>query len=95
MRPTIGVSQTFGDPAKSSAVPFVALRTGPAYANYSITTNGFRVSGSKLGWNGNVEVGMIFSQSFILSARYDVMSQFNGFNFNGWTLSARFQIARF
>lgn len=95
IKPTIGVSQTFGDATKAGAVPFIAVRTGPAYANYSITTNGVKVSGSKIGWNGNAEVGIIFNQNFILSARYDVMSQFSGFNFNGWTLSARFQIARF
>lgn len=95
LRPTMGFSQSFGDPTKTSAVPYVALRTGPAYADYSITRFGVYSSDKKIGWNGNVELGVVFNQVFAISARYDVMSKFNDYNFNGWTLSARFQIARF
>jgi len=94
IRPTFGFSQTFGDASRSS-VPYAAIRVGPAYADYAISKGNSRTSDRKVGFCANAELGFIFNQVFTLSGRYDVMSEFSGFNFNGWTLEARFQIARF
>lgn len=93
-RPSYGFSRAFGDD-QANLVPYIAARVGPVYADYAINTPGGRVSEKKFGWGANFEFGFVFSQKFIISARYDLMSKFNNFDFNGITLQATLKIGSF
>jgi hypothetical protein len=92
--PTFGVTQYFGEEGQSS-LPYAALRVGPAYFDYAITQPGGRISERRVGWNGNVEAGLILSRSIQLHARYDLMSRMDGFTFDGFSVGLTWQVARF
>lgn len=93
-RPSYGLAKTLGDD-EATFVTYIAGRVGLVYADYAFNDIGGRISGKKVGWGGNVEFGMVFNRNFILSARYDMMTKFEGFNFNGLTLEATFRIGSF
>lgn len=94
VRPTIGFSKAFGD-AEASSRPYAAIRVGPMYADYSITRGAQRFSHKRIGLTGNAEIGMLFRSQLSVSARYDVMSRFDGFNFNGFSLNVSYKIGSF
>ena len=75
--------------------PYWAARAGLSYADYAVETGGGRVSGKKIGVNGNVALGLNIDRRVNLEARYDVFNSYDGLSFNGVTLSLSFGIARF
>ncbi len=94
IRPTFGVLKLFGD-VTEPVRPYFAIRGGPAYIDYAINIGPQHFSNKRIGLDGNAELGVIFNQRFALSLRYDAMSQFDGFKFNGFTLSGSLVVAKF
>lgn len=94
---SFGMTQPLtSDLSKAGVVPFYALRGGLSYIDYGVTTApGVRTSGKKLGWNGNAEVGIIFSQRLALSARYDLFPRYDGLQFDGLSLSLKYGLFNF
>lgn len=94
VRGTVGFLQQFGD-SESSTVPYVAARIGPTYFDYSITQGSVYKSSKRIGWGGNLEIGVLLSKRLRVSARYDILSEVDGFNFNGFSFGLTYQVARF
>jgi hypothetical protein len=92
---TAGFSKRFA-PAENAVVPYAAVRAGLAYYNYAITRPTLvRYSESKFDVTGNIEVGAVFSQKLLISARYDWFAKSDDFDFNGLTIWAQFQVFKF
>lgn len=91
---TLGITKPFGD-VGSQARPYFALRGGLSYIDYALTTNGNRISGKRLGYDANAEVGIMFGDRLTLSARYDVFSKHDGLKFDGLTLNLKYGLAKF
>lgn len=94
VRLTVGYKQALGDP-RGSSVPYAAVRVGPSYVDYAITRNNVRTSERRLGAAGNIELGVVFNDRLRLSTRYDLMQEFDGFNFNGLSFNVAYQVFRF
>ncbi len=94
---TLGVTQPLSQVglSRSSFVPYVAYRGGLSYTDYAVTMGGSRVGGKALGYDINAEIGILFNKNLTLSARYDLVSEHDGLNFNGLSLSLQYGIARF
>jgi len=94
---TLGVTQPLSAVGlgKSDFLPYIAYRGGLSYTDYAVNTNGGRLSGKRLGYDINAEIGVIFQKNLSLSARYDVVSEHEGLNFNGLSLNLRWGIAKF
>lgn len=75
--------------------PYFAYRGGLSYTDYAVNTGGGRVSGKRLGYDINAEIGVVFQNNLSLSARYDLVSEHDGLNFNGLSLNLRWGIAKF
>lgn len=77
---------------------FVSFGAGPAYFDYKL----FRLVGSDVveykdktvGWNANVEVGLLVNRRFSLEARYDWFQEQDGFDLSGWSISANYALFR-
>ncbi|MBL8086905.1 MAG: hypothetical protein JNM85_02395 [Chthonomonas sp.] len=93
--PSYGPTITLGDPNSQGAVPYVAFRVGPSYFDYGIGTGAARVSKKRLGYNLNMELGATLSNAGRLALRYDRVSRFDGYNFDGLSLEFMFSIGRF
>lgn len=89
-----GLVMALGD-RFSSTRPYAAIRVGGSYIDYAVNVGLGRESGKTIGYNTNFEVGMIFNRNLAVSARYDLFSEKDGLNFNGWTLSAKYGLIRF
>ncbi len=93
---TIGLVQPFGENTRQSELqPYFAVRGGISYTDYAITQGFQRLSAKRVGYNLNGEVGVLVGGRFTLSARYDVTPDYDGFNFDGWSFSLRYGIAKF
>lgn len=94
---TVGVSTPLGGSnpgVKQAFKPYAALRVGPAYLDYKITDGGVTRKKNRLGWNGNVELGADLSDNVRVSFRYDTISKFDGFNFDGFSAHVIFKLGR-
>lgn len=92
---TAGFTKLF-EPRQNAVVPYGAVRAGAAYYDYSITKPlGASYTNTSVNLTGNVELGVIFSQKFVLAARYDWFAQSNGFTFDGFTVWAEMQLFKF
>jgi len=80
-----GMQKTFGD-EDDDVQPFVVLQAGPYWGDVEVPSLG--VDESKLGFNANVEGGIIINKRFQLKVRYDYYSRIGGFSFDGFTISA-------
>lgn len=75
--------------------PYVSAGLGPTYFDYNITRPGpvnFRDTG--IGTVAHVEAGMVLGESMRLSARYNMLNERDGFNFNGFQISLSWQFFR-
>jgi hypothetical protein len=92
---TFGAVLPLGEPT-AEAVPYVAGRVGLSYIDYAIWVLPFdRLSGKRLGYNANAEVGVNFGRRVNLALRYDVFPQYDGFRFDGLSVSLRYGLTRF
>ncbi|MBS1709727.1 MAG: outer membrane beta-barrel protein [Armatimonadetes bacterium] len=94
---TLGVVQSLKGTglSKSSMTPYFAYRGGLSYTDYAVNANGGRISGKRLGYDVNAEIGVLFNNNLSLAARYDLVSEHDGLNFNGLSLSLKYGIAKF
>lgn len=90
LKATYGITQNMATEG-SNAVPYFSARAGMAYVDYRVGTVGAR----RGVFTGNAEVGILLSNQFRLSARYDFFPELNGYKFDGVTFSITWQIARF
>ncbi len=81
---TVGATRSFESPGGGK--PYVAVRAGGYYGDVFSPPLG--INSSRIGFNGNVAVGVSFQDTFYIEARYDVFSEFRGLDFNGFFLSA-------
>lgn len=91
---TVGIGSSFGDKG-GSFVPYFAVRGGAAYMDYRLARNGTSISERKVVPTANGEVGLILERNLRLAARYDWYGRTQGFNFDSFTISATYRIARF
>jgi hypothetical protein len=69
---------------RETNIPYVAAGIGPTYFDYNITRPGPTNFNDKgFGVISHIEGGMVFSQNLKLSIRYNMLSEKDGFNFNG------------
>ena len=95
---SLGTMQFLGDNrgrASGGLQPFVALRAGVSYIDYAIGSGLNRTSAKRVGYNANAEFGVQITQQFVVSARYDIYSRYDGFTFDGLTLNLRYGLVRF
>ena len=92
---TIGVNMPFGKPGDTTR-PYFAVRGGLSYIDYAVNTAPLtRVGGKKLGFNGNVEVGVNVGHNFNVSGRYDLFPSYDGLHFSGFSVAVKWGVARF
>ncbi len=94
LTPSYGLVMPLGDRG-ASAQPYVAARVGISYMDYALDVDHERVSGKRIGFNGNAELGVNLSDRLNISVRYDVFSKQQGLNFNGLSLSLTYGFLRF
>lgn len=90
----ITATMPLGQPGQKS-MPYLAAGFGPTYYDYNITRTGpinFRDTG--IGTIAHVEAGLVLGESMRLSARYNMLSEKDGFNFNGVQISLSWQFFR-
>lgn len=77
---------------------FVSFGAGPAYFDYRLyRTVGLNVVEYKdktVGWNANVEFGLLVNRRLSIEARYDVFEEQDGFDLSGWSISANYALFR-
>jgi hypothetical protein len=76
----------------SVTVPYVRVFAGGAYFDYGIDQIGGRKSAKRFGTTGGAEVGVVFANRLRLAAKYNVFSKQDGFDFNGFSLSATYSL---
>ena len=92
---TVGVTMPFGKPGDATR-PYVAVRGGLSYIDYAVNTAALtRIGGKKVGFNGNVEVGVNVGHNFNISGRYDLFPSYEGLRFSGFSVALKWGIARF
>jgi hypothetical protein len=92
---TYGYEFHFGDDRQATTVPYARVFGGAAYFDYGINTAGGRRSSQRVGLNYGAELGVVFNNRIRLAARYNGFSEQDGFNFNGFNLSATVNLLRF
>lgn len=90
-----GIVQPIGERMNGAARPYFALRGGLAYMDYSLEVDNDHISGKRIGWNANAEVGILLIDRVTLSARYDVFGAVDGLSFNGLSFELKYGIFRF
>lgn len=88
---TYGYEKHFGD-ENAKTVPYARVFAGGAYFDYGITEISGRKSAKRFGATGGAEVGVVLASRLKLSAKYNLFSKQDGFDFNGLTLSATFSV---
>jgi len=81
--------------SSGGTTPYIAIGAGPTYYDYNITRPGptnFR--GRGVGFISHAEAGMVFGDRMRLSARYNMLSEKDGFNFNGIQIGLSWQFIR-
>lgn len=92
--PSVGISYRLSEGNSNQFAPYFALRGGPAYFDYAIGSGASRVSKRRWGYNINAELGATLSDSARIAFRYDKVSQFDGFKFDGYTVEFLFRVGR-
>jgi len=92
---TIGVNMPYGKPGDKTR-PYFAVRGGLSYVDYAVdTAPTTRVSGKRLGFNGNAEIGVNVGERLNISSRYDLFPSYEGLHFSGFSLALKWGITRF
>jgi hypothetical protein len=94
---TFGVASNLTPVTEGGVTPYLAVRAGVAYADYSITrrSNGIRYSEKRLLPTANFEFGVNIQRNLTISARYNVYQKADGFDFNGLSFQAAYSFGRF
>ena len=92
---SFGVVIPFSENGNSEFQPYIALRGGLNYTDYAISQGINRFSAKRIGYNANAEFGVQFGDRLTLSARYDLSPNYDGFSFNGLSLSLRYGLLKF
>ncbi|MCW5938369.1 MAG: hypothetical protein KF884_07540 [Fimbriimonadaceae bacterium] len=92
---TFGAVLPLGE-TTSEVVPYVAGRAGLSYIDYAINvTPAQREGGKRLGYNANAEIGVNIGKRVNLAVRYDVFPQYDGFRFDGLSITLKYGLTRF
>lgn len=91
--PSFGFTKSFGY-IEDKWVPYFAARTGPAYMDYSFTRSGRYVSTKRVGWNTNIEGGLVIDGKLRISAGYTWLPKYDGLDFSGFSIGATFELFR-
>lgn len=92
---TAGITKPFGQPGDKTR-PYFSVRGGLSYVDYAVNTSALtRVSGKRLGFNANAELGVNVGPNLNLSARYDLFPSYEGLNFSGFSLALKWGVAKF
>lgn len=91
---TVGVMKRFGNNPDSA--PYVAIRGGIAYADYSITDR-FAVRRSHRGFlpTANAEVGLVLRENIKVAVRYDWFGRRDDFTFDSVQLNLSVGLFKF
>ncbi len=77
---------------------FVAINAGPAYYDYVLFRfNGIgfdRFDARKIGWNVNLEVGVLLNNRFSITGRYDWFNKSDDFDFSGYSVNLNYTFIR-
>ncbi len=93
---TLGLVQPLGEfNQRSDFQPYIALRAGLSYTDYAIGVGINRVGGKRIGYNANAEFGILIGDRLSLAARYDVSSDYDGFSFDGLSLTLKYGLLKF
>jgi hypothetical protein len=92
---TIGYTVPLAEPG-AAVRPYFAVRGGLSYIDYAIGDPAVnRVGAKRIGFNGNAELGINVGERLNVSARFDAMPSYDGFNFSGFSLVLKWGVARF
>ena len=89
-----GYEHHFVNDDQARTVPYARVFGGVAYFDYGINTLNGRRSSKRVGANYGAEVGIVLSGRIRLAARYNAFTEQEGFNFNGFNLSATVNLIR-
>lgn len=93
---TLGIVQPLGEyTPRADSQPYFAIRAGISYTDYAIGVGLGRVGAKRIGYNANVELGILIGDRLSLAARYDVSPNYDGFNFDGLSITLKYGIAKF
>lgn len=92
---TMGYTVPFAKPGQQMR-PYLAVRGGLSYIDYAVNKAvNNRVSGKRIGFNGNAELGVNVGERLNVSVRYDLFPDYEGLGFSGLSLSLKWGLARF
>jgi len=81
--------RSFG-PDNADSQPFVRLSAGAVYNDHSFNIGATHYSAKTVGGDAAVEVGTVLSKKLRLSARYNLFTKSDGFEFSGFTFSVQY-----
>ncbi|GEM_PF-2197993 len=85
---TVGMMRGFGQETKLQS--YVALNAGMFYGDVDAPSVG--VSKNGWGFTANTTIGLIYNKRFMVEARYEIMDEFAGFDFDSFSLMAAYKI---
>ncbi len=92
---TVGAVLGIGDQTTKG---FVAVNAGPALYDYVLFRSngkGFdRFDARKIGWNVNLEVGILLNNRFSITGRYDWFNKSDDFDFSGYSFNLNYTFLR-
>ncbi len=71
-------------------MPFARLSGGLAYNDHTFDLNGVHYGTKTVGPDAAVEVGTVVATRWRLSARYNVFTKSDGFDFNGFVFTVQY-----
>lgn len=81
--------RAFG-PESSENQPFIRFSAGLVYNDHRFDLNGVHVSNKTVGADGAVEVGTVLAKKWRLSARYNLFTKSDDFDFSGLVLTVQY-----
>lgn len=104
----VAYERAFG-PDDSDSQPFVRLSVGAVYNDHTFDVDSSLVPGiarpaisttshfssKTVGADAAIEVGTVLSRKLRLSARYNLFSKSDGFDFSGFTFSVQYAVIRY
>lgn len=85
---TVGMLKGFGQETKTQT--YAAINAGVFYGNVDALSVGVRESG--WGFTANATVGLIYNKRLSLEARYEIMDEFAGFEFDSLSFLAAYKL---
>lgn len=91
---TVGYESVLGDD-RQSTLPYYRVGVGVSYYDYSLNRLGSNFTTHRLAPAGVAEIGIVIDKRLRVSAKYNVFSKSNAFDFNGFSLGATFTVVKF